>query len=130
MTDLICSAKEILKYKEMGRDHEFFKEKVGKKLCFKHYFFCSFSSLFVSIFQADFDPSKAFPSSPLFTEDTVYDSCAIVSNSANLIGSGLGEEIDSHDFVMRFNVAPTKGSGTPKHLWTQGFFLLNSWFLQ
>ena len=32
--------------------------------------------------------------------------CAIVSNSGSLIGSKLGEEIDSHDIVMRFNNAP------------------------
>ncbi|CAG2163174.1 unnamed protein product [Oppiella nova] len=33
--------------------------------------------------------------------------CAIVSSSGSLIDSTLGEEIDSHDIVMRFNNAPT-----------------------
>jgi hypothetical protein len=36
-------------------------------------------------------------------------SCAIISNSGMLIGSGLGKEIDRHDFVWRLNMAPTKG---------------------
>jgi len=33
--------------------------------------------------------------------------CAMVSNSGALIGSDLGQEIDSHDIVLRFNNAPT-----------------------
>ena len=38
-----------------------------------------------------------------------HDSCGIVTNSYALIGSGLGSHIDSNDFVIRFNHAPTKG---------------------
>jgi hypothetical protein len=33
--------------------------------------------------------------------------CAMVSNSGALIGSHLGQDIDSHDIVLRFNNAPT-----------------------
>ena len=36
-------------------------------------------------------------------------SVAIVGNSGNLLDHEYGELIDSHDFVIRFNAAPTKG---------------------
>lgn len=36
-------------------------------------------------------------------------SCVIVSSAGSLVGSGLGEFIDEHDIVMRFNHAPTIG---------------------
>lgn len=39
----------------------------------------------------------------------LYRSCAIVGNSGILLLEAQGQEIDSHDFVMRFNGAPTKG---------------------
>ncbi|XP_053304809.1 CMP-N-acetylneuraminate-beta-galactosamide-alpha-2,3-sialyltransferase 2 [Spea bombifrons] len=35
--------------------------------------------------------------------------CAVVGNSGNLRGSGYGKEIDSHNFIMRMNQAPTLG---------------------
>lgn len=38
--------------------------------------------------------------------------CAVVASAASIKGSKLGEEIDSHDAVFRFNAAPTKGFET------------------
>uniref|UniRef100_V9L8L8 CMP-N-acetylneuraminate-beta-galactosamide-alpha-2, 3-sialyltransferase 2 n=1 Tax=Callorhinchus milii TaxID=7868 RepID=V9L8L8_CALMI len=35
--------------------------------------------------------------------------CAVVGNSGNLHGSQYGNQIDSHDFIMRLNQAPTVG---------------------
>ncbi|XP_078702537.1 CMP-N-acetylneuraminate-poly-alpha-2,8-sialyltransferase-like [Branchiostoma floridae x Branchiostoma belcheri] len=38
-----------------------------------------------------------------------YNTCAIVGNSGILTGSLCGGEIDAHDYVIRFSVAPTVG---------------------
>ncbi|XP_070808760.1 CMP-N-acetylneuraminate-beta-galactosamide-alpha-2,3-sialyltransferase 2 [Pituophis catenifer annectens] len=35
--------------------------------------------------------------------------CAVVGNSGNLRGSGYGQDINGHDFIMRMNQAPTVG---------------------
>ncbi|CAB4068859.1 unnamed protein product [Lepeophtheirus salmonis] len=53
------------------------------------------------------EKNKAFPDSPLF-ENKVFEDCALVSNSGDLIGLKNGPFIDFHDMVMRFNYAPTK----------------------
>ncbi|XP_076579887.1 beta-galactoside alpha-2,6-sialyltransferase 2-like isoform X2 [Chaetodon auriga] len=38
-----------------------------------------------------------------------YQSCAVVTSAGAVLNSSLGREIDSHDAVLRFNAAPTKG---------------------
>ena len=38
-----------------------------------------------------------------------YKNCGVVSSAGALLHSGLGSKIDSNDFVIRFNNAPTKG---------------------
>ncbi|XP_033124711.1 CMP-N-acetylneuraminate-poly-alpha-2,8-sialyltransferase-like [Anneissia japonica] len=38
-----------------------------------------------------------------------YNTCAILGSAGILLGSRCGKEIDSHDFVMRSNMAPTIG---------------------
>ncbi|XP_021112370.1 CMP-N-acetylneuraminate-beta-galactosamide-alpha-2,3-sialyltransferase 2 isoform X1 [Heterocephalus glaber] len=35
--------------------------------------------------------------------------CAVVGNSGNLRGSGYGQDVDGHNFIMRMNQAPTVG---------------------
>lgn len=47
---------------------------------------------------------------PVPEEDfRVGESVAVVGNSGLILDSGLGEEIDGHDTVFRFNAAPTRG---------------------
>eukprot|EP00401_Gymnodinium_catenatum_P076425 CAMPEP_0117524326 /NCGR_PEP_ID=MMETSP0784-20121206/35188_1 /TAXON_ID=39447 /ORGANISM="" /LENGTH=597 /DNA_ID=CAMNT_0005320471 /DNA_START=77 /DNA_END=1867 /DNA_ORIENTATION=- len=36
-------------------------------------------------------------------------SCAVVGSSGAILGASYGAEIDAHDFVIRFNAAPTQG---------------------
>eukprot|EP00899_Mesostigma_viride_P024105 jgi/Mesvir1/487/Mv11359-RA.1 len=43
-------------------------------------------------------------------QENLYDTCAVVGNSGILTKFALGREIDAHDLVIRFNVAPTDES--------------------
>ncbi|XP_066518846.1 beta-galactoside alpha-2,6-sialyltransferase 2b isoform X2 [Hoplias malabaricus] len=53
---------------------------------------------------------KLVPSQPLEKlHGTPYKTCAVVSSAGAILKSSLGQEIDSHDAVLRFNAAPTKG---------------------
>ncbi|XP_055630183.1 beta-galactoside alpha-2,6-sialyltransferase 2 [Toxorhynchites rutilus septentrionalis] len=47
------------------------------------------------------------PLGPLFNQTSA--TCAVIASSGSLKGSKLGEFIDQHDIVMRFNNAPTSG---------------------
>lgn len=47
------------------------------------------------------------PYDPL--ESFTWDSCAIVGSSGSLLLQDLGEEIDAHEMIMRFNGAPAYG---------------------
>ncbi|CAG0881684.1 unnamed protein product [Cyprideis torosa] len=57
--------------------------------------------------------SPSHPLRPLLPKKKLQDyrhkSCVAVSNSGKLMGSKLGTFIDSHDVVLRFNHAPTRG---------------------
>ncbi|KAK8747337.1 hypothetical protein OTU49_016755, partial [Cherax quadricarinatus] len=52
--------------------------------------------------------AKHFPSSGLL-EGRYFNTCAVVSNAGSMKGSKMGNFIDSHDAVIRFNHAPTEG---------------------
>ena len=39
----------------------------------------------------------------------MFDTCAVVGGSGNLLKTKYGQEIDAHSAVIRFNDAPTKG---------------------
>ncbi|XP_037816304.1 beta-galactoside alpha-2,6-sialyltransferase 2 [Lucilia sericata] len=52
---------------------------------------------------------KLFPKQKLFRQNKNIKTCAIVSSAGSMSGSKLGRFIDTHDIVMRFNHAPTRG---------------------
>ena len=42
----------------------------------------------------------------------MWDRCALVGNSGGLLSADFGKEINEYNIVVRFNQAPTKGSGS------------------
>ena len=53
--------------------------------------------------------NQILPKNDTILNAQVYDKCAVVGSSGIVLSYEHGKEIDSHDFVMRFNSAPTKG---------------------
>ncbi|CAG7734526.1 unnamed protein product [Allacma fusca] len=89
---------------------------------------CRIKKLSLNIVNENTSPllkGKVFPNQPLFSESSDYDehnpefsetveqalyrSCAVIPNSAALDGAKHGLDIDAHDFILRFNNAPTSG---------------------
>jgi len=50
---------------------------------------------------------RLLPERPLLEKNATFDTCGVVSSSGALLKSGLGAKIDSNDFVIRFNNAPS-----------------------
>lgn len=53
--------------------------------------------------------SDYLPKKPLDIFTRAYDKCGVVSSAGSLLHSKLGKTIDSDDYVIRFNSAPTAG---------------------
>lgn len=49
------------------------------------------------------------PLSKIRSNPQAFRNCAVVASAGAILNSSLGEEIDSHDAVLRFNAAPTQG---------------------
>ena len=80
---IVCNGAETIAYRELSPSNKHFK---------------------------DARVDHMLPKEPLFNEGLEpFETCAVVSNAGTLKGSGLGGEIDSNEFVIRFNSAPTKG---------------------
>ena len=52
---------------------------------------------------------QILPKNDTILNAQVYDKCAVIGSSGIVLSYEHGKEIDTHDFVMRFNSAPTKG---------------------
>jgi len=64
--------------------------------------FTSDNNMFKKLKLDRFFPKKSF------LQDRHFNTCAVVSSAGSLKGSGLGQMIDTHDIVLRFNNAPTE----------------------
>ncbi|XP_068629090.1 beta-galactoside alpha-2,6-sialyltransferase 2 [Battus philenor] len=71
---------------------------------------CALSGISVKTVTANDEPFKRLnypiPTEPLLGHRT-FNTCAVVTSAGSLLGSHLGDFIDSHDMVLRFNNAPT-----------------------
>ncbi|XP_059049395.1 beta-galactoside alpha-2,6-sialyltransferase 2 [Achroia grisella] len=71
---------------------------------------CSLKGVEVRTVTAQDEPFASLgfriPKNPLH-QDRAFNTCAVVTSAGALLGSRLGEFIDSHDMVLRFNNAPT-----------------------
>ncbi|XP_039745080.1 beta-galactoside alpha-2,6-sialyltransferase 2 [Pararge aegeria] len=71
---------------------------------------CALGRVFVRTITARDEPFASLgykiPKRPL-QEGRLFNNCAVVTSAGALLGSRLGEFIDSHDMVLRFNNAPT-----------------------
>lgn len=55
------------------------------------------------------DWQKSLPNKSLMEELGSFRTCAVVSSAASILRSKLGDEINGHDAVLRFNAAPING---------------------
>jgi hypothetical protein len=56
--------------------------------------------------------------------------CAVVGNGGGLHGEGHGHEIDAHDYVLRFNAAPSGGAWSEDVGHRSSLRILSSWVAQ
>ncbi|XP_050354279.1 beta-galactoside alpha-2,6-sialyltransferase 2 isoform X1 [Nymphalis io] len=71
---------------------------------------CALGQVAVRTVESEDEPfaslGYSIPKDPL-QKHRMFNTCAIVTSAGALLGSRLGEFIDSHDMVLRFNNAPT-----------------------
>ncbi|MEJ1270654.1 ST8 alpha-N-acetyl-neuraminide alpha-28-sialyltransferase 2 [Cricetulus griseus] len=99
--DQNCNLKQILKFLDAEKDISVLKGtlKPGDII---HYIFDRDSTMNVSQNLYELLPRT----SPL--KNKHFQTCAIVGNSGVLLNSGCGQEIDTHSFVIRCNLAPVQ----------------------
>lgn len=71
-----------------------------------------FNTRLQTLKRSDIDSSESIKSSMPkreFFENKYFNSCAVIASSGALRNSNLGSFIDSHEVVLRFNHAPTRG---------------------
>ena len=111
--DLILDAFDKIKLKTFLRNNTFFnREQLGPYLPEKPFEIFDDPKLEKVSVQSghykksDSNKKHGLPSScPIYK----YKNCGVVSSAGSLLHSRLGKNIDSNDFVIRFNNAPTKG---------------------